>query len=153
MKVQIGVYEAHITVFDLEDLHLSQVIGLLILLSVVLCLLVRPSYLKLVSILHGPLEHLKSHFPLLITDLCIASGLLVYVLSLIIVPALIVEEVQLLQQISGPELAVTSHDLATSNNTSAGLSLSLRKAAAFQDDLLAVALLLIEVGHDRGVLL
>jgi hypothetical protein len=42
MKVQIGVLEAHVAVFDLENLHLSQVIGLLVLLPVILCLFMRP---------------------------------------------------------------------------------------------------------------
>jgi len=153
MKVQIGVLEAHVTVFDLEDLHLSQVIGLLVLLPVILCLFMRARDLKLVTSLHGPLECLKSHLPILIRNLCIASRFLVYVLSFIIIPALVVEEVQLFQQFRGPELAITPIDLSARYNTSAALFLSLRKAAAFQNDLLAVAPLLTEVGNDLCVLL
>jgi hypothetical protein len=151
MKVQVGVLEGHVTVFDLEDLHLSQVIGLLVLLPIVLSLFMRPRDLKLVASLHSPLKYLKSHLPLLIRDLCIASGFLVNVLSVIVVAALVVEEVQLLQQFRGPKLAVTPDHLAARYDTPATLFLSLRKAAAFQNDLLTVALLLIEVGHDLCV--
>lgn len=153
MKVQVGVLEGHVAVFDLEDLHLSQVIGLFVLLPVVLSLFMRLRDLKLVASLHGPLKCLKSHFSLLIRDLCIASGFLVNVLSVIVVAALVVEEVQLLQQFRGPKLAVTPDHLAARYDTSATLFLSLRKAAAFQNDLLTVALLLTEVGHDLCVLL
>ena len=153
MKVQVGVLEGHVTVFDLENLHLSQVIGLLVLLPVVFSLILSPRDLKLVASLHGPLKCLKSHLPLLIIDLCIASGFLVNVLSVIILAALVVEEVQPLQQFRGPKLAITPDHLAARYDTPATLFLSLRKAAAFQNDLLTVALLLTEVFHDLCVLL
>ena len=58
MKVQIGVLEVHVTVFDLEYLHLSQVIGLLVLLPEILSLFVSPCDVKLVSSLHGPFKFL-----------------------------------------------------------------------------------------------
>ena len=153
MKVQVGVLESHVAVFDLENLHLSQVIGLLVLLPIVLSLFVRPRDLMLVASLHGPLKYLKSHLPLLIRDLCIASGFLVYVLSVIVFAALVVEEVQLLQQFRGPKLAVTPDHLAARYDTPATIFLRLRKAAAFQNDLLTVALLLTEVCHNLCVLL
>jgi hypothetical protein len=48
MKVQLGVLEANLTVFDREDLHLREVIGLLELISVVLNLFVYSRDLELV---------------------------------------------------------------------------------------------------------
>ena len=53
MKVHIDVLEINVAVFDLPDLHLGQVIELLTLHLVVLCLLLRPFNLKLVSGFYG----------------------------------------------------------------------------------------------------
>jgi hypothetical protein len=68
----------------------------------------------------------------------------------------VVEAIHLRQQFNGPELAVTSYHLtARYDITSRGICLSLRKTAAFQNQLLSNSLLIIviedKVGHDSGV--
>ena len=128
---------------------MCHMIRLLILLSVFFCFLLSPCYLKLIACFHSLFKILESQLSLIVVDLCLPPGFLIYTLTFIILALLIIEEVKFAEKFRGPEPKV-SISYTIVYNISLGLVL-LRSPTPPQYHMLFNCLLLVDASYSLTV--